>query len=355
MRVLLAVFVWILSCIPAQPEGAMSDRVVVATVTRPPFSMVADGQDVGFSLELWAAIADELGVQYDVERYDTFPDMLAAIETGDANIAVANISITSERETRMDFSQPIFSAGVQVMLPPRAGTLALLRSALSPRLLLMVGLALLTLLLLGMAMWWAERHHRPWGDRPRDAAFPAFWWALKLLVTQDYDADAPRSPLGRVFGILLIVASLFVVSVFVANLTANMTLGALSDEVSVITDLDARRVGTTEGSTTSAYLGSRGVAHRTFDDLDALTDAFYRGRIDAVAFDGPVLAYHVETVADGRARLLDRVFQPEYYGFALPTGSTLREPINRTLLRFEEDGTYAAIQREWFGAVYADR
>ena len=33
----------------------------------------------------------------------------------------------------------------------------------------------------------------------------------------------------------------------------------------------------------------------------------------------------------------------------LPTGSELREPINRTLLRFSEDGTYRALLVKWFG------
>ncbi|WP_392387227.1 transporter substrate-binding domain-containing protein [Jannaschia aquimarina] len=352
----MILFLLFLVTLPAQAQdGARSDELVVATVTRAPFSMVVDGVDTGFSLQLWGQIADELGLQYRIDRYGTFPEMLTAVEEGRANLAVANISINSERETRMDFTQPIFTAGVQVMVPSEGGVGTMLRTALSPRLIGLLLAGFLGLLLLGMAMWLFERRVRTFGETPGKAAFPAFWWALNVLISGDYKEDTPASPLGRIFGTLMIVASLFVVSLFVANLTANLTLEAIGRDVQRITDLDGRRVGTTVGSTTAGYLDLRGVGYRAFDDLDALLDAFERRDLDAVAFDGPILAYYIETRSDGRARLIDRVFQREYYGIALPTNSALREPINRTLLRLEEDGTYVDLQREWFGAGFAAR
>ncbi len=351
MRVL---FLSILLLLPVMAPA--QDRLTVATVTRPPFSMQVDGADTGFSLDLWAAIAEDLSLDYDIRRYDSFPDMLAAIEAGEADAAVANISITAERETRMDFSQPIFSAGVQVVLPPDGGTFAMLRAALSPRLIGLVALAIVGLLVLGMVMWLLERRrHDYFGPDAKSAAFPAFWWALNLLISGDYGEKTPASPVGRAFGVAMVICSLFVVSLFVANITANLTLSALSSDIERITDLDGRQVGTTEGSTTSDYLNARGVSHRTYPTLDALVDAFEAGTVEAVAFDGPVLAYYVANEGQGKGRLIDRVFQREYYGIALPTGSTLREDINRTILRIEEDGTYADIQRSWFGAVYSER
>ena len=351
---MLSLALWCLSAAAALAQGSESDRLVVATVERPPFAMDVGGEGTGFSLDLWERLADELGLQYRLQPYDTFPEMLRAVEEGRANAAVANISISAERETRMDFTQPIFSSGFQVMLPPESSTWDALRAALSPRLLLLVTGAALALLVLGMLMWLFERRHGTFGARPRDAAFPAFWWSLNVLISGDYKEDTPRSPLGRLFGTAMIVASLFVVSLFVANLTANITLNAITDDVARLSDLDGRRVGTTAGSVISDYLDERGVGHRGYDDLAALLEAFEAAELDAVVFDGPVLAWYVQTAPQGSARLVDRVFRRDNYGIALPSGSALREPINRALLRFEENGTHAELMRTWFGAEYAD-
>ena len=57
----------------------------------------------------------------------------------------------------------------------------------------------------------------------------------------------------------------------------------------------------------------------------------------------------VNTDGDGIGVLVGPVFLRDNYGFALQTGSELREPINRALLRFAEDGTYRALLVKWFG------
>ena len=78
--------------------------------------------------------------------------------------------------------------------------------------------------------------------------------------------------------------------------------------------------------------------------------AFEAGELDAVVFDAPILSYYVNTEGAGKGTLVGPVFLRENYGFALQSGSELREPINRTLLRFAEDGTYRALLLKWFGS-----
>ena len=43
------------------------------------------------------------------------------------------------------------------------------------------------------------------------------------------------------------------------------------------------------------------------------------------------------------------VFMLENYGFALASGSSPAEHVNRLLLCLREDGTYAHLYRKWFG------
>lgn len=70
---------------------------------------------------------------------------------------------------------------------------------------------------------------------------------------------------------------------------------------------------------------------------------------DAVVFDAPVLRYYVAHRGQGVAVMAGPVFQEEDQGFVLNINSPLRKPIDQTLLRMHEDGTYNLIKEKWFG------
>lgn len=341
---------WLAFSLLCVAPAAMAQDLRVVTVTREPFSHLEAGQDVGFSLELWAAIADELGLTYRIDRVATFPEMLSAVENDEADVAAANISITADRETRMDFSQPIFASGLRVMVPADSSGTGLWSILLKWDLFLAVVAAFALLFGGGMLMWALERNAQEYfKGSAREKAFPAFWWALNLVVNGGFEERQPRTAFGRAFAVLLVVSSLFVVSVFVARITSAMTVNAIQSSVQSINDLYGKRVGTTSGSTAATYMQGRDLEFRGFDNLAELLDAFEAGELDAVVFDAPILSYYVNTAGNGIGELVGPTFLREYYGFAVRSGSDLREDIDRTLLGFSEDGTYRAIATKWFG------
>lgn len=333
-------------------QGVAAQTLTVSTVTRPPFSMVEEGTDTGFSIELLTALADALDWDYRIVRHDLFADMLNAVQSGESDLAIANISITAAREVTMDFSQPIFESGLQIMVPGdgSGGVPSLLTALMSRDLLLAIGIAFLVLLGGGMLMWVFERRAQPYFDRPMpEAWFPSFWWALNLVVNGGFEERMPRTLFGRVFGVLLVVSSLFVVSVFVAKITSVMTVEAISGNVSSISDLYGRRVATIEGSTAAAFLDRREIDYRGYEGLQPMLAAFESGEADAVVFDAPILSYYATHEGRDHATMAGSVFLRENYGIAFPTGSPLVEDVNQALLALREDGTYDTIYRRWFG------
>lgn len=341
-----------------QADGAAAQAdlppLVFATVERPPFAMrAADGTFSGFSLQLIREVADELGRDVEFVMVDAFPEMFEQIMAGNVDGAVANISITAEREQVMDFSQPIFDAGIQIMVPDGgSGSSSLLSALWRWELLVSVILAFVFLLAGGMLMWVFEHRRQPYFDRDaKDAVFPSFWWALNLVVNGGFEERVPQSRAGRIFATFLVVSSLFIVSIFVAQITAAMTVQAIEGSISSISDLEGKRVATTRGSTTSAFLDDRGIDHARVEDMTELLDLFESGAVDAVVFDGPILAYYIQNQATGSPRLIPQVFRRESYGVALPQGSALTEDINRGLLELRESGEYDEIRRAWFGST----
>ena len=329
---------------------AQGNQLRFATVERPPFSSLHDGEFQGFSIELMEEIAASMGASVQFEQSQTFGDMLHKVETAQIDGAIANISITRSREALMDFSQPMFRSGLQILVPGQRAQPNIWTSALSWELAGAVLIAFGILFGGGMLMWVFERAKQPYFDRPaREAMFPSFWWALNLVVNGGFEERMPRSFLGRIFGVFLVISSLFVVSVFVAHITATTTVKAISGSVSTIADLDGQRVGTTTASTSSDFLTGLGISHLTYSALDDLFSTFERGELDAIVFDGPLLAYYANHRGAGLSELLPHVYRPENYGIALPAESALREPINVALLQLHESGRYDEIYRRWFG------
>ena len=88
-----------------------SDKLVVLTSSGyAPYEIVTtDGTLTGFDIELMEAIALEMGVE--IEWSDVaFEGIIASIETGQADIAIAGLSPTEERKQQVDFSTIYYNA-----------------------------------------------------------------------------------------------------------------------------------------------------------------------------------------------------------------------------------------------------
>lgn len=333
----------------AWPLAAQTTTLNFVVVERPPFTFQSGDTIDGFSAELMRIIGQDIGADVTFQLRTGFTEMLADVESGTVDGAIANISITGAREEVMDFSLPFFRSGLQIMVPSSDAAPALWRSVFNRDLGNAVVAVLGFLIVMGMLIWVFERKRQPYFDGVAGQTFfPAFWYALNLVFGGGFGQSVPRSAMGRLFAVLMVISGLFIVSFFVANITTAMTLRALDDQIDSISDLEGLEVATTLGSTSSAFLSQREVPHQTFFDFSALLWAFEDGELDAVVFDSPILAYYVANEGRGVGRLVDRVFRPEDYGIALPQGSPWREPINLALLRLQESGAYDELYLKWF-------
>lgn len=91
-----------------------SGKLVVGTsADYPPyeFHAVIDGQDqiVGFDIEFARAIAEELGVELEIQDMD-FSAVLAGVQNGIIDLGVAGINPTPDRQEVMDFTDIYFKS-----------------------------------------------------------------------------------------------------------------------------------------------------------------------------------------------------------------------------------------------------
>jgi polar amino acid transport system substrate-binding protein len=122
VRLILIVPALVLVSFAALPSPALAqiemppEPVRVVTKEIEPFVSVAGATPSGFSIELWNAMALDAGIPFDYVIVDTVQEQLAAVESGEADAAIAAITITQAREEQVDFSFSYFDAGLGILI-----------------------------------------------------------------------------------------------------------------------------------------------------------------------------------------------------------------------------------------------
>lgn len=74
-----------------------------------------DGKLTGFDIDLWAAIAKELNLEYELKPM-AFDALIPALIEKKIDVALAGMTINSGRERLIDFSFPYFESGTRLMV-----------------------------------------------------------------------------------------------------------------------------------------------------------------------------------------------------------------------------------------------
>lgn len=100
----------------AVSSHAADKKLVVATDTAfVPFEFKQGDKYVGFDIDLWAAVAKELKLDYTLKPMD-FSGIIPALQTKNIDLALAGITITDERKKAIDFSDGYYKSGLLVMV-----------------------------------------------------------------------------------------------------------------------------------------------------------------------------------------------------------------------------------------------
>lgn len=116
MKSVLKVSLAALTLAFAVSSHAADKKLVVATDTAfVPFEFKQGDKYVGFDVDLWAAIAKELKLDYELKPMD-FSGIIPALQTKNVDLALAGITITDERKKAIDFSDGYYKSGLLVMV-----------------------------------------------------------------------------------------------------------------------------------------------------------------------------------------------------------------------------------------------
>ena len=356
-RLLLAALsAWLVLCGP--PDGrardGVSEPLLVGAVEAPPFVLRrADGSLDGLAVELWAAVAEAAGLRYEL-RPTALRDVFGALAAGDLDVAIGALSMTTDREVRVDFLHPFYETGLGIGVPTETGAQlhAVLAALAALPVLATAAVLLLLLAASGLIIWLAERRHNPqFQPAPHAGITAGIWWAAVTLTTVGYGDKTPRSLIGRVFATVFMLVGVVLFASLTGHISATLTHARLQADIAGPEDLENRRVGAPDGSTAAASLERRGVVVIGFDEDTAGLEALADQRIDAYVTNRPILLYLERTLEPGKVHTLQGVFEPEMLAFAVGSASALREPLNRALLTFLAGREWPPLQRRFLGPL----
>ncbi|MCC5902065.1 MAG: transporter substrate-binding domain-containing protein [Halomonas sp.] len=99
---------------------AMAETPTVNVVTDPsfvPFEMMdpETGEMIGFDMDIINEVADRAGFNVNLTTME-FAGIIPAVQTGSQEIAIAGVTITEERAEIVDFSDPYYDSGLQIIV-----------------------------------------------------------------------------------------------------------------------------------------------------------------------------------------------------------------------------------------------
>lgn len=105
VTLMLSAFV-LTSCKEEKTSDNNNSKKVLTVYTNaefPPFEYLADNKPVGVDMQIAQAIADELGMELQIQNVK-FDTILTSISSGKGDLGIAGITVTPERAESVDFS-----------------------------------------------------------------------------------------------------------------------------------------------------------------------------------------------------------------------------------------------------------
>lgn len=336
----------------AVEEGGETIRAGVHV--SPPFVMRSDDGFSGMAIELWNELAERRGVETEFVEYPTVRELVAAVGTGEVDVAVTNLTITERRAETIDFTHPWFDAGLQIMISeaPRTGFSNLLDGLVDSghmRIfawiagIIMVSTVLLTLF---------DRRFDPnFPARWRDGVAESFYTVMSVAVSGKPPSRARLFGwIGRLWSALWLVCGIAVLAYVTSSVTTVMTTLALTDRINGLSDLPGKPIGVLEGGTGEEFAVAAGLSATPYANIDLAVEAVVNGEVAAIVADAPVLDYYAHTRPQHDVTVVGEIFEPEKYGFGIKQHSAFRRPLTVALLGAEHGGYIEELRTQYFGA-----
>jgi len=286
MKIWVSLFFLLFSISSVFAQTEENKTYTVGVSEFPPFIIGEDGKFSGFDIDYWGRVFEEAGI--DVE-YQNVPlsDKIEGLEKGDLDFGLGGMSITSDRESKFDFSQPYFNSGLGILVNSKDATsnpfYTFYIIDLNPQIWGALIFFVVTIFLGGLLLWFLDLGNEDGiSDKFSKGLFEGSWCAWAILTTVGFGDISPKKWAGRVAAVFVGICGMLVFSSIMGTISSELTVKRLDHKIQDLSDLKGKIVSVKRGSTSVSASKENGMIPFEFDTLDEAIEQMLNGNAAAV-------------------------------------------------------------------------
>ncbi|KAL9891638.1 glutamate receptor ionotropic, kainate 2 isoform X3 [Glossina fuscipes] len=381
--------------ISSEPDqrSLVNKSFVVITAISEPYGMLKDSpaklegndQFEGFGIELIEELGKKLGFSYtfrlqEDNKYGSlnpvtkeWNGMLLEIMEDRADLGITDLTMTSDRESAVDFTIPFMNLGIAILFrkpmkePPK---LFSFMSPFSGEVWLWLGISCvsvsLSMFILGRISPAEWDNPYPCIEEPTElenqfSLTNCFWFSIGALLQQGSEL-APKGFSTRSVASFWSFFILIMVSSYTANLAAFLTVESLSTPIENVEDLAANKGGVNYGaklggSTFNFFQGAKFPTYqKMYEFMDShpeyMTSTNAEGvtRVENENYAFLMESTTIEYITERRCTLtqVGTLLDEKGYGIAMKKNSPYRDVLSQAVLELQEQGVLVKMKTKWW-------
>ncbi|XP_076630842.1 kainate-type ionotropic glutamate receptor subunit 1D isoform X3 [Colletes latitarsis] len=376
-------------------ENLQNKTFIVTTILSAPYCMrkvsseklTGNAQFEGYSVDLIFEISRILGFNYTFRlvpdgRYGSYnkqtkewDGMMKELLDQKADLAIADLTITYEREQAVDFTMPFMNLGISILYRKPIKQPPNLFSFLSPLSLdvwiymatAYLGVSVLLFILARFSPYeWENPHPCNGQSEVLENEFTlmnSLWFTIGSLMQQGSDI-APKAVSTRIVAGMWWFFTLIMISSYTANLAAFLTVERMDSPIEGAEDLAKQtkiKYGALKGGSTAAFFRDSNFStyQRMWSFMDsAKPTVFTTSNVEGVervikgkgsyAFlmESTSIEYVIERNCD--LTQVGGLLDSKGYGIAMPPNSPYRTAISGAILKLQEEGKLHLLKTRWW-------
>ncbi|KAK3583893.1 hypothetical protein CHS0354_033669 [Potamilus streckersoni] len=369
--------------------------LVVSTLLEPPYVIMKEDQKKrklygnerfeGFCIDLLNEIAKIEGFDYTIElvpdgRYGIYDKatkqwdgMVRQLIDRKADMAIAALTISYEREQYIDFTKPFLNLGISILFkkprPEKPGLFSFLNPlALDIWIYIVAAYILVSFTIFVLARFspyeWYNPHPCNQDTDSVENAFTlsnSFWFTVGTLMQQGSDVN-PRAVSTRIVGGTWWFFTLIIISSYTANLAAFLTVERMVSPIENVDDLSRQTeiaYGTLAGGSTMTFFKDSKIEtyQRMWNFMESkepsvFTKTYEEGiqRVLQGKYAFFMESTAIEYITQRNCQLMQvgGFLDSKGYGIATPINSPLKDRLSMAILSLQEEGKIQVLYNKWW-------
>ncbi|CAL8323674.1 unnamed protein product [Merluccius merluccius] len=369
----MAVYLCLTALISA-PHTTSAKELSITTIKEDPYTMSQGSELEGYCIDLISKLSKELGFSYKVHlvkdsRYGS-PDasgswsgMIGEVMRGEADLAVAPLTVTATREQVIEMTTPFMQTGLSFLLNKNVTCKEHQFGFLSPFSTNMWVGVLIAFVLTGLCVFLVARiSPQEWEPDTESRSFTlvhSFWYITGALTLQGAGPH-PKAVSGRLVSAVWWVFAILLLVFYFANFSHMQHGNSKHASIETFEDLSNQDVidyGTVEGGSSKAFFKNSLIPtyHRMYEHMERrksyvanIAEGIARVQRGNFAFIGEAVSLDLAVAHYCTLKRSEEVVAMRAYAIAAPLGSPLVKNLTVAILRLSESGVLTYLRHKWW-------